>query len=235
MIAASDDHWWYQSTRQLLTELATPHLPPVEPRTRYLDAAGGSGATGRWLAETAPTVAGDIDLDAVRFAADATPGYLPAVMDLNALAHPDETFDATLCVTALCHRLVPDPQHVVAELARTTRRGGIVVLMEPGVRRLRRGHDELTHTARRFSRSDLAGLAVGAGLDVIRSTGAYAFLIPPAAAIGVLERRKPTSDVGRNQSGLGGVLPALASAERRLLRRFDLPVGLSVIVVARRP
>jgi hypothetical protein len=104
--------------------------------------------------------------------------------------------------------------------------------MEPGVRRLRRGHDRVTHTARRFSRSDLAGLLRGAGLDVVRATGAYAFLVPPAAVLAMLERGRATSDVGRNESGLGGVLPALARVERALLRRADLPTGLSVIAIA---
>ena len=48
----------------------------------------------------------------------------------------------------------------------------------------------------------------------------------------MLERGRTTSDVGRNESGLGGVLPALARGERALLRRADLPTGLSVIAIA---
>ncbi len=69
----------------------------------------------------------------------------------------------------------------------------------------------------------------------MRSTGAYTFLVPPAAVLAVLERGRSTSDVGRNQSGFGGVLPALARIERSLLRSVDLPTGLSVIAIARKP
>ncbi len=107
--------------------------------------------------------------------------------------------------------------------------------MEPGVRRLRRGHDKVTHTARRFSRNDLSDLAQQADLEIVRSTGAYSFLIPPAAVLALLERGKQTSDVGRNESGLGGVMALLARVERALLRRINLPTGLSVIVLARKP
>lgn len=230
MAAAGDRHWWYVATRQLLEQLVVPHLTPPTPHTRYLDAAGGSGATGRWLAARATTLVDDVDEDSVRYASEA--GYRPIVADLNALPHPDETFDAVLCVTALCHRMNVDPARTVREMARVTKPGGAVALMEPGVRRLRRGHDRVTHTARRFSRSDLAGLLRGAGLDVVRATGAYAFLVPPAAVLAMLERGRATSDVGRNESGLGGVLPALARGERALLRRADLPTGLSVIAIA---
>src|SRR5262249_5339209 len=127
-----------------------------------------------------------------------------------------------------------DPAATVRELARVTRQGGVVALMEPGVRRLRRGHDRVTHTARRFSRHDLADLLRDAGMNVIRATGACTFLVPPAAVLAVLGRGRATSDVGRNESGLGGVMAGLAQAERRLLRATDLPTGLSVIAIARK-
>ena len=148
---------------------------------------------------------------------------------------PDHTFDAVLCVTVLCHRSIADPAVAVAELARVTRPGGLVVLMEPGVQRLRRAHDRVTHSARRFSVSDLRSAAVAAGLEVSRATGAYSFLVPPAAAKTLLERGRSTSDLDRHGSGLGGLLGGAATLERRVLRRVSLPAGLSVVVVARRP
>ena len=55
-----------------------------------------------------------------------------------------------------------------------------------------------------------------------------------AAAKTVLERGATSSDLDRNGGGLGGVLPAVASAERRLLARVSLPAGLSVVAVGRR-
>lgn len=233
MAEAGHRHWWYASTRTLLEQLAAPHLPPVTADTRYLDAAGGSGATGTWLASRAPTLVDDVDEDSIRFAAGH--GYVPVLADLNRLPHPAGAFDGVLCVTALCHRMNPDPAATVRELVRVTRPGGLVCLMEPGVRRLRRGHDRVTHTARRFSRHDLASMLRSAGADVVRCTGAYTFLVPPAAVLAVLERGKETSDVGRNESGLGGGFAALATAERALLARTDLPTGLSAIAIARVP
>lgn len=234
MAEAGQRHWWYQATRALLEQLAAPHLPPHSPNTLYLDAAGGSGATGLWLAQRAPTVVADVDEPSIRFAAETHPGFRPVLADLNALPHADNSYDAVLCVTALCHRMNRDPAATVAELARVTRPGGVVCLMEPGIRRLRRGHDRVTHTARRFSRHDLASMLEQAGLDVVRCTGAYTFLVPPAAVLAVVERGRETSDVGRNETGLGGTFAMLAAAERKLLARWNLPTGLSAIAIARR-
>lgn len=233
MAAAGDRHWWYAATRALLTELLGPELP--SGGGMLLDAAGGSGATGSWMADHGTIVLADVDEGSLRFAAGDQAAYRPELADLNRLPHPDSVFDGVLCVTALCHRMNRDPQLTVGELARVTRPGGVVCLMEPGVRRLRRGHDRVTHTARRFSRGDLAGLLRGAGLEVTRATGAYSFLVPPAAVLAVLERGRETSDVGRNESGLGGMLGVIARGERALLRRVDLPAGLSVLALGRKP
>ncbi len=63
-----------------------------------------------------------------------------------------------------------------------------------------------------------------AGLDLVRATGAYSFLVPPAAVMGIAERGRNKSDVGRNESGLGGVLGHVARAERALLRKVRLAV-----------
>jgi SAM-dependent methyltransferase len=243
MAAAGASHWWYRATRRLLALLLGPHVRSAgAERPLVLDAGGGSGATGSWMTAMAEVVLADMEPLALDAARSDHPRIRPAVADLNRLPFADGSFDAVLCVTVLYHRLVPDPAAVVRDFARLVRPGGVVCLMEPGGRRLRRGHDEVTHGARRFSRGELRQLCADAGLVVERSTGAYTFLLPPAVVLGWFERLRsgrgtgsPQSDVDRSPSGLGGVLGGLASIERRVLGRTDLPGGLSVIAIARRP
>jgi SAM-dependent methyltransferase len=235
MADAGATHWWYRSTRALLGQLLAQELARLDPaRSLVLDAGGGTGATGAWMAAHATAVLADVEEMALGVARADAP-VLPACADVNLLPFGDDVFDLVLCVTVLCHRMNLDPIATVRELGRVARPGGLVCLMEPGVRRLRRGHDAVTHTARRFSVGDLRAVATGAGLHVERATGAYAFLVPAAAALAVVERGRATSDVGRHESGLGGAFGALAAAERALLRRADLPAGLSAIVLARVP
>src|SRR5262245_37378357 len=117
MAAAGERHWWYRSTRVLLEELVTPHLPVVDADRRYLDAAGGSGATGSWLTRRAATVLDDFEPVALQAAERDHPGYRAVRADLNHPPHPDSSFDAVLCVTALCHKMNPDPQAIVDEFA----------------------------------------------------------------------------------------------------------------------
>ena len=236
MAVAADRHWWYVATRQLLADVIVgPHLPAPSADTLFLDAAGGTGATGRWLADRGTTVLDEWEPAALTLAPSASAGYRPVRADLNHLPHRDGSFDVVVCITVLYHRMIADPASVAAELARVCKPGGVVCLMEPGVRRLRRPHDVVTHAARRFSRREMAALITGSGLQLVRSTGAYTFLVPPAAAMAVLRRGQSASDIDQHEGGLGGLLGGLARAERAVLRHVDVPFGLSVLAVGRKP
>ena len=232
MAEVEDSHWWYRSTRALLQDLLRDRLPPGG---RFLDLGAGTGATGAWLADHGQLVAADFDLLALTLHRERHPASKVVRCDGRSLPFIEASFDAVTCVTMLYHRSIESPAAVVAEMARVVRPGGTVCLWEPGVRRLWRAHDRETHTGRRFSRRELAELLTANGLAIERSTGAYSFLVPPAAVKALLERGESSSDLDRNASGVGGVLPAAASAERRLLHRVNLPTGLSVVAVGTRP
>ena len=149
MAEVEDVHWWYIATRQLLAQELGPYLVQGG---RFLDAGGGTGATGAWLADRGELVATDfvpLALDAYRTLHPRVGQFVAA--DVQRQPFADGSFDAALCVTVLCHQSIPDPVVAVRELARVVRPGGVVCLWEPGVRRLRRAHDRVTHSARRFS------------------------------------------------------------------------------------
>jgi ubiquinone/menaquinone biosynthesis C-methylase UbiE len=236
MAQVEHSHWWYDSTRRLLQQLLAAE---VTSGGRFLDVGAGTGATGAWLAEHGSLVASDfmplaLELNRERHEVPGQTLDLVAA-DVTKLPFPTGSFDLCLCVTVLCHQSIVDPVDAVRELARVVRPGGVVCLWEPGVRRLRRAHDRVTHSARRFSRGDLSELLDRAGLTLERSSGAYSFLVPPAAVKAVLERGETSSDLDHNEGGLGGTLAALAGAERSLLRHTDLPAGLSVFALGRVP
>jgi ubiquinone/menaquinone biosynthesis C-methylase UbiE len=164
MADVEHSHWWYRSTRTLLQSILGPEL---HRGGRFLDVGAGTGATGAWLAEHGDLITSDfmpLALELNRERHDAA-GFVAA--DVTGLPFATGSFDVVLCVTVLCHQSIPDPRTAVAELARVVRPGGVVCLWEPGVRSLRRAHDRVTHSARRFARSDLRTLL--SGINIIRS------------------------------------------------------------------
>ena len=232
MAAAETAHWWYGATRALLRDLLAPLL---RPGMDILDAGCGTGAAGGWLGEYGRVVGVDAEAFALELYREGRPAARLVRADMTRLPFAAARFDLALCVTVLYHEQVADPAAAVRALAAALKPGGILCLLEPGLPSLRRGHDRVTHTARRFARDELRAMVAGAGLAIVRSTAAYSFLAPPAAVKAILERGRKSSDLGGRDTGLGGVLPALARAERAWLRRRDLPLGLSVVAIGRKP
>ncbi|HYU59541.1 MAG TPA: class I SAM-dependent methyltransferase [Solirubrobacterales bacterium] len=229
---AERHHWWYRSMPALISTVLGPLL---RPGIRILDAGCGPGANYPWLSRYGEVVGADYSPEAVRLARERHPEMEAVEADITELPFEDASFDLTIEVTVLT--VVEDDRRAVAELARVTRRGGAVLLLEPAIPRLRRDHDAVQGTVRRYRLGDLGSLATGAGLTVRRSTYANSFLVAPAVALAVAQRFKrsaarPRSDLESDR--LGGLFGTLAAAERRLLARRDVRFGLSAIVVAER-
>jgi ubiquinone/menaquinone biosynthesis C-methylase UbiE len=231
--AVEDDHWWYRNTRALAADLLAPWLPRCE---RLLDAGCGPGGNGAWLAEHGTVVGADLSSDALTFVRARRPTTIPVQASIEALPFSDRSYDAVVGLTVLY--TVPDDVAAVHELARVTRPGGALLLVEPAFAALGRAHDVTVHGRRRYRRRTLADLVHGAGFAVQRCTYAYSFLAPPAATLGALDRLRsrhdePTgSDVDRR--ALDRVFAPLAERERRWLAHHDVPVGTSVVVLATR-
>jgi ubiquinone/menaquinone biosynthesis C-methylase UbiE len=231
--AAEDDHWWYRNTRALMADLLRPWLGSDQ---RILDAGCGPGGNGAWLAQHGRVVGVDLARDALAFVRARRPTTTPVQASAEHLPFRDEAFDVVVAVTLLY--TVPDDVAAIGEMARVLRPGGALLVLEPAFRSLRRAHDVTVHGLRRYRRDELAGLAERSGLHVRRATYAYSFLAPPAALLGVIERRRALtpngtgSDVERH--ALDRVFAPLAKAERRWLARRNLPVGTSAVVVATR-
>jgi SAM-dependent methyltransferase len=232
--AAEDEHWWYRNTRSLMADVLAPWLATGQ---LILDAGCGPGGTGAWLARHGRVVGADLSTDALRFVKARRRETVPVQAGLTHLPFASGVFDAAVAITVVF--CVSDDALAVRELGRVVRPGGAVLLFEPAFERLRRAHDVTVHGIHRYRRTRLVTLAVAAGLQVERATYAYSFLAPPAAVLGVIERRKVAekgdqgSDVERR--GLDRLFAPLAALERRWLARHDVPVGTSAVVVATKP
>lgn len=231
--AVEDDHWWYRSTRALAADLLAPWLHRTE---RVLDAGCGPGGNGAWLSEHGAVVGLDRSPDALAFVRARRPTTTPVLGSVDALPFRAASFDAVVALTVLYS--VPDDARALRELSRVTRRGGAVLLVEPAFPALGRAHDATVHGRRRYRRTALAQLVTDAGLQVRRCTYAYAFLAPPAAALGTLDRlrRRRDQPAGSDvdKRALDRVFAPLAARERRWLAHHDVPVGTSVVVLATR-
>lgn len=208
---------------------------------RILDAGCGTGGMTRRLAAW-----GDVTgLDWSPLALDLARRRGPlswARGSVERLPFRTGTFDLVVSLDVLYHRSVESDLVALQEFRRCLRPGGSLVLNLPAYASLRSSHDAAIHTARRYRRGPLTSLLRAAGLAPNRVTHWNAFLFPALVAVRWMRRRAGkaegpavSSDVRPVPGPINSVLGGILALERAWLAQWDLPVGLSILAVARKP
>ena len=138
----------------------------------------------------------------------------------------------------LYHRDVSDTALALAEAARVLRPDGLLLVNVPAYQWLYSSHDRAIHTGRRFTRPELVALIESAGLEPLRVTYWNAILFPAIALLRLLRRNssRQASDLeGYGGNAIARILGGILALERTAMRLGNLPFGLSIFAVARRP
>ena len=136
---------------------------------------------------------------------------------------------------------VADDAAALRELARVVAPGGRLLVTVPQYAWLWGEHDVLAHHHRRYTRALLLARAAAAGFEAERVSAFNSVLLPAIAVARGAQRMRgraqPASDLGRTPQGaVNGVLERILRAEAALIRRGrDLPAGVSLLAVLRRP
>ena len=155
----------------------------------------------------------------------------------NELPFPDASFDVVTMLDVIEH--IEREQEMLAEVRRVLAPSGLVLLTVPAYTWMWGRQDEISHHVRRYTRRRLLDSLSRAGFRTWRASYFNTLLLPPIAAIRIARRLLPSkeeelhSDFELNQPGrLNSALARLFGWEARLLRRLDLPFGVSVLAVA---
>jgi len=233
MYAAEERQWWYAGMRSISLAL----LDRVLPRggLRLLDAGCGTGWNLHVLRRYGKPVGVDRAALALRFGHER--GVALAGADLAQLPFADAAFDVVTAFDVLYHQWITDEPAVVQELRRVLRPGGWLLVRVPARSWLRGAHDEEVLTRRRYTRRELVRLLADGGFEVERATYCNTLLLPVVALHRALDRwsRRGGSDVGFLPRPFEMLFRALLEIEAFWLARFTLPLGSSVLVLARRP
>lgn len=235
MFRLEDSFWWHVGMRRLLwTLLADIELPHGVPRV--LDAGCGTGANLRHFAELGSLTGVDIDSTALAFCRRRDIANL-AQASVSDLPFADASFDVVLSLEVLYHAQVGDDTEALKEAWRLLALGGYCVVRLPAYRWLMSSHDAAVHTRHRYTAGELRRAAVAAGFTIERVTYLNAILLPLAVIRRLLARQGDASrsDVRPLWQPLNAVLLRILSLERHFLRRWNLPVGLSVCALLRKP
>jgi SAM-dependent methyltransferase len=239
MFRREDAYWWYRGMRAV-TRAFAPGVFARAARARALDAGCGTGRNLVDLAAEGPAVGVDVSLRALGFAKRR--GAAPLVCaSVEALPFRAGSFQAALSRDVLY--MVPDDARAAREIARVLVPGGTLALSAPAFDAFAGAHDVAVGALRRYTAEGLENLMKDAGLAVVRTTYANFFLAGPIGILrrvtGAKARGRPReeirSDFGLAPKSLEEILFLLLSFESRLIARWRLPFGVTVLVLAEKP
>lgn len=239
LAAIEDAHWWFASRRaiceKIIGRLGLPH------DAKILEPGCGTGGNFTMLARHGKLYAMDADASALGFAASRASAELARGCLPNEIPFGDTRFDLVVMTDVLEH--LDDEAGTLQALHARLRPGGWLVLTVPAFQWLWSGHDAALHHRRRYRAGRLRNLARAAGFTVVYLTYFNFILFPVIAGVRIWQRMRGTPTNGNHDAaGLEFVMPArptneilrmLFSSERHLLGKARIPLGVSLMLVAR--
>ncbi len=236
-----DTYWWFVGRRHLVRDLIE-RFAPRQPRL-ILDAGCGTGGTlahlrglgELWGCDVAPEA-----LEACRVRGFENLRRSP----VEALDFPDERFDVVVSCDVIEH--IEQHAQAMREMARVLKPGGILVLTVPAHRWLWTAHDEALDHLRRYETRELRDLIESAGLEIELYSKAVAIAMPAILAAvayrrllrvftGGDEKRARQTALFELPRPLNTMLIWMLDVETWLMRYVSLPIGASLVAVARKP
>jgi len=231
---SEDKHWWFIGRRQIvsmtLDGLALPENAAI------FEVGCGSGGNLPLLTRYGKVYGMELDETALACAlkrriGSIVPGRLP-----DAIPFPEIRFDLLLMTDVLEH--VAEDALSLEKLFARLKPGGYLLLTVPAFQSLWSRHDEVHHHQRRYNRSRLREMVVKAGYELIFVSYINTFLFPAIACVRLLHKalkKDEAGDLWMPPAIVNRLLAAFFGCEGYVLKFFPLPVGISLLVLARKP
>ena len=228
--------FWFRSRNRLVVQLLRRYFPSAK---RLLEIGCGTGFVLAGLRAALPQlelVGSELYEAGLEFAAARLPGVELYQMDCRRIPF-DSEFDVICALDVLEH--VEEDEVALAEMFRSVRPGGGVIVSVPQHPRLWSAGDEYAHHKRRYRRRELAFRLRAAGFEVRRMTSFVSLLLPLMAISRARQRDTKAYDPTTEYRAPGAVdrmFEGTLEAERWMIGTgVSLPVGGSLFAVAAKP
>lgn len=231
-----DHYWWFVARRRLavalLDDASTDH-------GRLLDAGCGAGALLAELAARGQAIGIDVAAPAIAITHGRGP-YVLVQADARSLPFRADAFDAVMLCDVLEH--IDDDSRALTEAVRVLKPGGVAIVTLPALQLLWSNHDEALGHHRRYHPAEARRMLETAGLHVERISFGLFFVFALALVLRPLQRlvtrwrkRPPETGIIRVPAFVNRLLIKLMDVENALIRRANLPIGISLVAVGRKP
>jgi len=238
MFRMEGTHWWFVGRRRVIFTLLKRYLTRLRPtvqRPLICDIGAGCGLNLVELSKEYDVTGMEASDDAIRFCRGrgekVVKGELPDIIPF-----PPGSFDALLLLDVLEH--VERDQEALNNASAVLKDGGILLATVPAYPWLWTKRDDFHGHRRRYTRSSLERLLLGAKLRIALLTYFNTLLFLPAAGARLARRVTRSDRYGPDLSMPKGcinlLLANIFASERLILPHVTLPFGLSLLCAAQR-
>jgi len=233
MAEIQQEHWWFRARREILARVIARLGLPTQ--ADVLEIGAGTGGNLAMLTLYGKVSAVEMDPFARDYASQMSGipvacGCLP-----DALPFADKAFDLICLFDVLEH--IDNDCDALRRVHALLKPGGRAVVTVPAYQWLYGPHDRAHHHVRRYTATQLALQARGAGLTVMRSGYFNALLFPPIALHRlhqILTGRREGHDATLPGRVTNGILHATFRLEKYIVPFTLFPYGTSVLAVLAR-
>jgi SAM-dependent methyltransferase len=234
---AEDRHFWFKGLRRsarlvLDAELGGRRLAQI------LDCGCGTGRNLDWLKDYGATAGVELSATGLAVArAHGRPVIQASVTHLpiaDASVDLATSFDVLYCLPDEAERMA------LAEMSRVVRPAGLALLNVAALDILHGSHSALTMEVRRYTRARVRARLEAAGFQVVRLTFTNFATFPLTLAVRWSDRIRgkaataSTADLDVPAAPVNAALDLALRAEALAMRVVDLPIGSSLLCLARK-
>ncbi|MFA6449286.1 MAG: class I SAM-dependent methyltransferase [bacterium] len=228
-------NFWHNGRKNIIYNLIRKYS---KPGGRLIELGCGSGNIIEFLNRRGiPIEGGDIFQKAIEYAKKKFPAKFYR-LDLNELPFREE-FDAIGLFDALEH--IEDDSKALRNIRRGLKKDGLLYITVPAGKNLWSNYDEFYCHKRRYDKSELEAKLGEAGFEVVKMSFYVFFLYPAVYLTRKHSARYKNSKAELNKSDavdappvINSVLSAIMMIEALIIRYVNLPIGSSLIAVAKK-
>jgi SAM-dependent methyltransferase len=236
---AEQHHFWFRGFARFVRPLIEAAVTGVA-RPEILDCGCGTGANMKRLSRYGRVAGFDISHAGLQFAHSYDQRRIVRA-SVTDIPFASGTFDLVTSFDVLSTLDAAMERRALAEIRRVLRPGGAVIVNTAALRFLRGQHAVFANEVRRLSRRQLRAALLGAGFHISRLTYTNFSLLPLMIPVRLSQRlmglstpEETGADISTPAGPVNAVLSAVVAAEAFALRFVNMPLGSSLLALARK-